>query len=582
MARVPGLRRRDPGLAAACPRRKERAPAPACRGASLVGWGIVPPSAPRLVGWGLTLLPLLLAGCRGPGPFRVEENLQAEGPGALRAGVATRVFTPLPGYPLGGYGGGARRAEFPFALGLGWYGRLALAAHLAWHREGDEPADLLVPNRGVHDPLSARALVLRPEGQPPLALVRLDAIGCTAELHARVVAALEDLGYRPDRVVLAATHTHSGPGSFMRAPFACLVAMDVFRPEVEEALARACVEAVRAAHEAARPAAIGFGAVRDRGPDGLPRIAKNRRHRRFRGEIPLDAIDDEVGFLRVDDLETGRPLALVVNYAVHPTVLGSDNLEFSADLAGGIERALGARVGAPVLFFNGAEGDVGPRRIEAPHGHERIAELGEAFADLVAPAVASVETHPRVEVSSAWGSKELGRPYTQVALGRERFLDGDRGPWAWLGAPLALPVNAVLWALGLTNVRVAIPWTFALGVVLELDALVPRTRTRFLGLRLRAGPEEVALLTVPGEPTHDVGLEIKERARRAGARRAFVVGLALDHIGYVASRREYRRGGYEAWSTLFGEGTAGQVLAAADALLEALGFEEGSAALGKK
>ena len=38
------------------------------------------------------------------------------------------------------------------------------------------------------------------------------------------------------------------------------------------------------------------------------------------------------------------------------------DLRFTTDLAGGLERGLQAVVGAPVLFFNGAEGDIGPRR----------------------------------------------------------------------------------------------------------------------------------------------------------------------------------------------------------------------------
>ena len=91
-------------------------------------------------------------------------------------------------------------------------------------------------------------------------------------------------------------------------------------------------------------------------------------------------------------------------------------------------------------------------------------------------------------------------------------------------------------------------------------------------LRLRAGPHDLALVTFPGEPTHDVGLVAREAAQSRGATQTFPIGLALDHVGYLASRREYRRGGYEAHTTLFGERAAEGILAAHEELLTALGY----------
>ena len=71
---------------------------------------------------------------------------------------------------------------------------------------------------------------------------------------------------------------------------------------------------------------------------------------------------------------------------------------------------------------------------------------------------------------------------------------------------------------------------------------------------------------------HDVGETLRAKAQERGATRTFVLGLAQDHLMYIASRREYRRGGYESISTLFGETTADQVVDAQRELLEAIGF----------
>ncbi len=157
-------------------------------------------------------------------------------------------------------------------------------------------------------------------------------------------------------------------------------------------------------------------------------------------------------------------------------------------------------------------------------------------------------------------------------MGRERFLDAYLGWASWPMELFTLPVNLVLWTGGLTNVRVVLTWNMALGVVGHLGNLTPRTITRVGAVRLRAGPHDVALVTFPGEATHDVGLAARAEAKARGATQSFVVGLALDHIAYLASPREYRRGGYEAHSTLFGEHTATQILESQRDLLDALGW----------
>jgi hypothetical protein len=519
----------------------------------------------------------LLAGCAGPGDVHLLDAHVAQGPPApLRAGTADVVFTPPPGYPLGGYGGGERRAEWPFYLGVGWPGRLALWAHQVAHEDGPEPADMLAPSTGVHDELSARALVLRPADGPPVAIVRIDAIGVTRELHEAVVGRLADLGYTRDTVLLAATHTHSGVGSYMRAPLARLAGTDDFRPEVEARIVQACADAVRTAHASAVPAAIAVGSAVDRGPDGKPRLAGNRRARKEGsggGAAKEEDIDPEVLLVRVDDVAAGRPLAVVLGYGIHGTVLRTSNHLYSGDVADGLEDALSRRLGgATVLFLNGAEGDVGPGRVDGSGAFERIHSLGEAMADLVLPVLSRLPASQTVRLASAVGDIDMGDAHTSVALGRGRYVDhaGDWGTWAM--EPLMLPANVLLWALGATNVHARLTWDLALGLDVGLSGLVGRSVTRVGGLRLRCGREDVALLCLPGEPTHDVGLAVKALARARGATHAFCVGLALDHIGYIASPKVYREGGYEAQFTLFGPDTATSLERALDRVLDALGY----------
>ncbi|PYX78551.1 MAG: hypothetical protein DMG70_31265, partial [Acidobacteria bacterium] len=76
---------------------------------------------------------------------------------------------------------------------------------------------------------------------------------------------------------------------------------------------------------------------------------------------PTAPLDPSVWVMRFDDAE-GKPLAIVVNYACHPVVLGPDNLNYSADFVAAmtdtVEEAFDR---TPLcLFLQGADGDINP------------------------------------------------------------------------------------------------------------------------------------------------------------------------------------------------------------------------------
>jgi hypothetical protein len=512
----------------------------------------------------LALTLLLLAGCASPETFELASRSSAGG--SFRAGAASVEFTPDKGYPLAGYGGGERRVSFPLWWGLGWPGRLALDWKRWKHRTG-EPSAMLVPAAGAHDALRAKALVLAPETGPPFAFVRLDAIESSARLHEKVSALVADLGFKPETIVLSATHTHSGVGGFLDNPLAELVAMDVFREETETRIAKAAAEAVRTAHANARPAALGFATARDEDEKGHPRIARNRRAGRVNGDE--EEVDREVQFLVVRGLD-GTPIATLCNYAVHPTILGTANRYYSSDLVGPAEEAIaGAAGGGEALFVNAAEGDIGPR--VGAGGIRQCRREGEAFAAVCSGAFGSVALSPVVKLDGALGSREMGDPYIELTPGdRESFHRGDEGAGRWITFPLTLPVNLLAWIAGFTNVRVAVTWNLSVGAVVDLSSYGDSSRFRGGGVRIRAGSEDVLLLAVPAEATHTVGLELKKRARARGARRVLVFGLSDDAMSYVATEKEYFEGGYEATMTLFGPRTEEKLYDLEEGILDAL------------
>ena len=68
-----------------------------------------------------------------------------------------------------------------------------------------------------------------------------------------------------------------------------------------------------------------------------------------------DLYDRRVGVLQVSDAN-GRAVATLVNYALHPEVLGAKQGITSPDLIGPLCDRIEAQQGGMALFFNGAQG----------------------------------------------------------------------------------------------------------------------------------------------------------------------------------------------------------------------------------
>ncbi len=196
---------------------------------------------------------------------------------------------------------------------------------------------------GVHDDLHARAIVVD-DGITQAAVVGCDLIGIDRRLAAEVRRiAHEGTGIPAAHVMVSATHTHAGPAGLRADMDASLTA----------AMARLIAGAIIAAHRELRPTVLKAG----RG--SVDSVSQNRRD-------PAWAIDDTLSVLLFDapDPREG-PIASIVNFACHPTVMFHTNMEISADYpgytVGTVKKVLGD---APVIFLNGACGDVNPSWIE--------------------------------------------------------------------------------------------------------------------------------------------------------------------------------------------------------------------------
>jgi neutral ceramidase len=193
--------------------------------------------------------------------------------------------------------------------------------------------------KGIHDPIFVRAIVVD-DGTTQIAIVAWELIfvpdAVWAEAAPRIVS---ETGIRAENLILAAVHDHGAPS----------VTGD-YAHKVEDA----AVEAIRLAKSRLQPARFGYGA-------GTAHINVNRRELGpstgwWLGYNENGASDKTVHVLRFDDL-AGKPIAFLINYAVHVVVMGPDNYQITGDLAGATSRFVEQHYAAK----DHPRGDAGPR-----------------------------------------------------------------------------------------------------------------------------------------------------------------------------------------------------------------------------
>jgi neutral ceramidase len=225
------------------------------------------------------------------------------------------------------------------------------------------------PAEGTRDPLEATALYVADENRA-VALVSLDLVGVGAELvrllRGRIHEEVDVVG-----ALVAATHTHAGPAGVRSTP-----GSDVVTAAIVDAVGE-CVD--RAATTAAPVRArIGTGQL----PTS---VATNRND-------PADPIDRSLTLIRLERTD-GEPVGLLWHTGVHPTVLGPDNLRYSADLPGEVRRRL-RRGDEPVMFLNGPAGDVSSRFTRRGRDSTELVRLGGLLRDALPPADRALRLSP--------------------------------------------------------------------------------------------------------------------------------------------------------------------------------------------
>jgi hypothetical protein len=447
----------------------------------------------------------------------------------LRAAAVRADVTPPPGTPLAGYGA-----------------------------RGD------AVSQGVHDPLEATLVWLSDDtSDRDVVWIGLDVVGADGEISAALAAAVTTAIGRPRATVLVcASHTHSSAAAWFVRPTA---GFDVGTAGKDEAVAARRTLVDRIAAAAGRLP----GALRDVrlvATEGRVDGVGGNRHR------PDGPHDRTFGVLTALD-ENGTAVFVVTDYGCHPTVLGHDNLLWSADWPGAARRALSGALSslasslgtaenpapeAPtVLFLQGAAGDSSARFVRRSQTFAEADRLGGRYAAQVLDALLAA---PPAELSGPLtvARRTVTLPTKRtlpLALASEREQSARA---AWNEVRRTHPDGSPDERLARTRHEGAVVDRHLAEAGLPATLDLPLTVVT-LGDR--------AWVHLPVELFASFALRIRARSPFVATR---VIGYTNGYLGYIADAEAHRNGVYEAGVSMFDdEGSEQLCEAAIDLLREA-------------
>lgn len=201
-------------------------------------------------------------------------------------------------------------------------------------------------SKGTIDPLQASVLVLQVD-DVKLAIVGLDLGRSPSEVSLQRIRTRIAAEAGIEHSFIAGSHTHHGPvlelsNAKTKGKGKYDAAIRYYQ-ELEDAIVAAIVEA----DKSSVPAKLATGSTE---------IVGFNRNRHTKVQPP--PVDGSLAILRLDSVETGKPISLLVNFAGHPTTLPAETLQFSADYVGAMKQTVEKELGGIAIFMQGAAGDM--------------------------------------------------------------------------------------------------------------------------------------------------------------------------------------------------------------------------------
>lgn len=340
------------------------------------------------------------------------------------------------------------------------------------------------PTTGKQGELTARAMVFQ-QGETKVAVVHLDLLGFPSVLCARVHKQVPRIPV--DNILIGSTHTHSAPDCYgFPGPDGKASGDLKFMDFV-------CNQAAAAINQAL---------------DNLQIAHLKIATGEAKGKIAYNYYAPELYDPRMSVIQAvtpaGKTIGTLVNYAIHPEVLGNKVGLVSPDLVGPLCDKLEAELGGMGMFMNGAQGGMvtaDNRRLDNPSDPlrakwhdsrtwEECLRIGVLMATEAQRIVKDAE--PQADPALACYARELKFPVTSPLM------------WAIIrGSPLKYPHN---------------------------NDMTVSTRVNLVNIG------NAQILTIPGEALPNIGYYLKRHMR---GKNNLLFGLTNDAFGYILTKVDF-------------------------------------------
>lgn len=341
------------------------------------------------------------------------------------------------------------------------------------------------PAREKRGELTARAIVFR-KGDVSVAVVALDLIGFPSALGDRVRAKVSRIPAK--NVLIGSTHTHSAPDCYAFPDGKGGHTGDL---RYMDSVCDKAAEAVNEALDRLQPAVLKVATGEAQGKIAYNYYAPDLYDRRM---TVIQAIDAK-----------GKTIATLVNYAIHPEVLGNSIGIVSPDLIGPLCESIEAKVGGTALFMNGAQGGMvtaDNRNLDEPKDKQR-----------------GYWNDARV-----WGEcLRIGHLMADEALRIVKDAPGQKDPTLFCDSiSVRFPVESkMMWA-----------------VVTGSPLKYPHNDDQSINARVNlVNLGNAQILTIPGEALPNIGFYLKRKMR---GENNLLFGLTNEAFGYILTKVDFQ------------------------------------------
>jgi hypothetical protein len=349
-------------------------------------------------------------------------------------------------------------------------------------------------SNGVLDHIYHRVLALE-AGGTPFYLIATDVCLFSPNFHDSVMRDLQTrTGIDPAHVWWSVTHTHAAPELGPPDMYKALLGRSdhEWDRDYTTFVTNALIDAVKSARDKLEPARVSFATT-------TSNANINRRARDVDGKVSLGLnpdgpVDRQVNLIRLTRPD-GSPIALVVNYAMHGTVMSGQNLKISGDGPGVVAAYVEEQLGGTVLYVNGAAGNIAPIYsvyADASSGH--LSQFRVLLGDRVIAA-----------------ARTMSPGTDQVVLRQaQQIVETPR--------------------------RDGLAWPDELAAFATTDRQRIKLPVRFLAMN------DTLIWSAPVEMFCDIAMSIRERSP---FKQTFYFGYTNGWFGYLPTAKAFEEGGYE-------------------------------------